>query len=75
MMKRFHTKILLQILCLNFRLGKEWDALEAYMMKHMSDVYYDATIDEWLATLVHPPKQEIKQLVKSGNKYLESCNR
>ncbi|XP_073973907.1 hexosaminidase D-like [Rhodnius prolixus] len=58
-----------------FELGKEWDALEVYMMKHMSDVYYDATIDEWLATLVHPPKQEIKQLVKSGNKYLESCNR
>ncbi|KAK9500753.1 hypothetical protein O3M35_001953 [Rhynocoris fuscipes] len=58
-----------------FELGKEWDALEAYMLKHMSDIYFDATIDEWLVTLVHPPKNEIKQLVKAGNKVLENPNR
>lgn len=56
------------------RLGQEWDALEVYLTKHMSEAYYDPTVDEWLATLVHSPKNAAKQLFKAGDKQLAGHN-
>ncbi|BES98736.1 Glycosyl hydrolase family 20, catalytic domain [Nesidiocoris tenuis] len=53
-----------------FDLGQEWEALESYLTKHMAEAYYDSTIDEWLATLVHPLKNAAKQLYRSGDKQL-----
>uniref|UniRef100_A0A146KRY0 beta-N-acetylhexosaminidase n=1 Tax=Lygus hesperus TaxID=30085 RepID=A0A146KRY0_LYGHE len=57
-----------------FELGQEWDALEVYITKHMSEAYYDPTIDEWLATLVHPLKNAVKSLHRSGEKQLNAHN-
>ncbi|XP_014239918.1 hexosaminidase D-like [Cimex lectularius] len=54
-----------------YELTEEWSALEAYMTKHLAEAYYDVTIDEWVATLVHPLKSEVKLLYKSGQKQLD----
>ena len=58
----------------NFRLGEEWDALETYLTNHLTEAYFDATVDEFVFTQIHTLKHAAKVLYKSADRQLTMVN-
>ncbi|XP_039290937.1 hexosaminidase D isoform X2 [Nilaparvata lugens] len=52
-------------------LKTEWDTMEQFFRTNMADIYYDSTIDEWIGTLLEPPRQQVISLIESATKHVQ----
>ncbi|XP_054284334.1 hexosaminidase D-like [Macrosteles quadrilineatus] len=49
---------------------QEWSSLERYLQEHLTEVYYNKTIEEWVGTLVTPLTRRLQQLKESAKDQL-----
>ena len=52
------------------RLLKELCAVETYLRVHMSEAFYDSTIEEWLGCYLDPIKDKLSHLIRSAESQL-----
>lgn len=51
-------------------LDVEWDSLEQYLQQHLMGMYYEATIAEFLGTVIHPLREQLKSIIKEAHAQL-----
>lgn len=51
-------------------LDMEWDSLEQYLQQHLLDVYYEATINEFIGSIIQPLREQLKSIIKDAHSQL-----